>query len=133
MGFSHAAYSLIFDEINTYTDKNDVVEALYHHTGKKKRYLEMLFDVSKKYKGKPIWIVQDLERFFGRSLRVCPFFRQEFFASGYDFNGIGQGTMRQRFESDNQCHYEDETILYVTACGLKKIILILSTGAKLKK
>lgn len=130
MGFSPAAYSMIFDTINTYTDKKDIVRALKISTGKKKKYLELLFDISKKYNGKPIWIVYDLERFFGRKLDVLPFFRPEFFVGGYDFSGMGQGRARQQFEKDNQCHYEDETIMYVTACGLKKIILILSLGEK---
>lgn len=133
MGFSPAAYSMIFDTINTYTEKKDIVRALKISTGKKKKYLEALFDISKRYNGKPIWLVCDLEKFFGRKLDVTPFFRPEFFVGGYDFNGLGHGTFRQQFEQDNQCHYEDETIMYVTACGLKKMILILSLGEKIDR
>ena len=133
MGFSPAAYSMIFDTINTYTEKNDIVRALKISTGKKKKYLEALFDISKRYKGTPIWLVCDLEKFFGRKLDVMPFFRPEFFVGGYDFNGLGQGTFRQQFEADNQCHYEDGTIMYVTACVLKKMILILSLGEKIDR
>ena len=39
---------------------------------------------------------------------------------------------KEQFETDNQCHYEDEIIDYVTACGLKKMILILSLGEKME-
>lgn len=120
---------MIFD---TYTDKKDIVRALKINTGKKKKYLESLFDISKRYKEKPIWLICDLEKFFERSLNVTPFFRPEFFVGGYDYNGMGQGHSRQQFEKDNQCLYEDETIMYVTACGLKKMILILSLGEKMK-
>ena len=79
MSFSSAAYSMIFDTINTYTERKDIVRALRISTGKKKKYLESLFDISKRYKNKPIWLLYDLEKFFGRSLDVMPFFRPEFF------------------------------------------------------
>ena len=118
MGFSPAAYSMIFDSINTYTTKKDVVRALKRSTGKSRKYLESLFDISKKHQNKPIWVVSDLERFFNRELSVMPFFRPEFFVGG--------------FENDNGCHYEEDTIMYVTACGLKKMILILSLGEHMK-
>lgn len=132
MGFSPAAYSMIFDSINTYTTKKDVVRALKRSTGKSRKYLESLFDISKKYQNKPIWVVSDLERFFNRELSVMPFFRPDFFVGGYDFNGLGGGPLRKTFENDNGCHYEEDTIMYVTACGLKKMILILSLGEHMK-
>lgn len=132
MAFSPAAYSMIFDSINTYTTKKDIVRALKISTGKNRKYLESLFDVSKRYKDKPVWLISDLEKFFHRDLKVCPFFRPEFFVGGYDFNGLGGGPLRKEFEHDNCCHYEEETIMYVTACGLKKMLLILSLGEHLK-
>ncbi|MDO4306401.1 MAG: hypothetical protein Q4C77_06165 [Eubacteriales bacterium] len=42
MGFSPAAYSMIFDTIDTYTEKKDIVRALKLSTGKKKKYLDRL-------------------------------------------------------------------------------------------
>lgn len=132
MSFSPASYSMIFDSINTYTKRGDIVRALKISTGKKKKYLESLFDISKEYNGKPIWLIHDMEKFFNRDLDVLPFFRLEFFVPGYDWNGIGRGESREVFEIQNSCHYEDETILYVTACGLKKMLLILSLGEKIR-
>lgn len=123
---SPSTLSAIFDSINTYTTKKDIVRALKISTGKKKKYLESLFDISKKYDEKPIWLIYDLEKFFDCDLDVCPFFRREFFIPGYDWNGLGQGPKRKEFEIINRCHYEDETIIYVSACGLKKMLLILS-------
>lgn len=132
MSFSPAVYSMIFDSINTYKEKKDIVRALKISTGKKKKYLEALVDMSKKYKGKPIWLVTDLEQFFNRDLNVMPFFRPEFFIQGYDWSAIGQSDARKAFEIQNACHYENEAIIYVTACGLKKMILVLSFGEKVK-
>lgn len=113
MGFSAAAYSMIFDSVNTYTEKKDIVRALEISTGEKRNYLEKLFDICSIRNEKPIWFLNDLERFFERDLNVLPFFRPEFFVSGYDVNTDKKGT-------------------YVTACGLKKIILILNLGKKIK-
>ena len=111
MAFSPAAYSMIFDSVNTYTEKRDIVRALEISTGEKRKYLEKLFDICSIRNKKPIWFLCDLEKFFNRDLNVIPFFRPEFFVAGYDFNAIEQGT-------------------YVTACGLKKMLLILSLGEK---
>ena len=130
MGFSPFELSMIFDSINTYTEKKDIVKALKISTGKKKKYLDTLFELSKTYNGKIVWIVNDLESFFERDLNVKPFFRSEFFVAGYDFNCMGLGENRQQFEKENCCHYEDKMITYVTACGLKKMLLILSLGEK---
>lgn len=132
MGFVPVNYSMMFDKINTYTEKKDVVRELRISTGKKKKYLDKLFDVSKKLKNKPIWIRSDLEEFFERDLNVLPFFRPEFFIGGHDYNGMGRGEEREEFERMNNCIYCEDTIMYVTACGLKKMILILSLGEKLK-
>lgn len=128
MGFSPAEYSMIFDSINTYTEKKDVVRELRISTGEKRKYLEELYDISKIKKGKPVWILNDLEAFLGRNLNVKPFFRPEFFVGGYDYNYMGLGELRQEFEKENYCQYEEEIVPYVTACGLKKILLILSLG-----
>lgn len=39
MSFSPASYSMIFDSINTYTKRGDIVRALKISTGKKKKIL----------------------------------------------------------------------------------------------
>ena len=132
MGFAAINYSMMFDSINTYTEKKDIIRELRISTGKKRKYLNKLFDISKNLNGKPVWLITDLEKFFKRDLNVLPFFRPEFFIGGYDHNGIGRGEMREKFERENNCKYEENTIMYVTACGLKKMILILSLGEMLK-
>lgn len=132
MAFSPANYSSIFDNINNMTKKKDIVRALRISTGKKKKYIEELYEMAKILEGKPIWIITELEQFFDRKLNVMPFLRPEFFIGGYDYNGIGTGEKRIRFERENKHHYEDETIIYVTACGLKKMLLILSLGERIE-
>lgn len=132
MRISPAEHSAIFDSINTYTNKREIVRSLQISTGKSKKYLETLYEVSKKYRGKRIWILPDLATFFHQNLNVLPFFRPEFFLAGYDWNGMGQGSSRTEFEQQNHCHYEEETITYVTACGLKKMLLILSLGEQMR-
>lgn len=114
MGFAPINYSLMFDKINELTDKNKIVKELKSSTGKKKKYLEELFDISEVHKGKPIWRLCDLEKFFNTSLEVVPFFRPEFFIGGWDYNG----STKHGF--------------YVTACGLKKVILILMQKEQIK-
>ena len=107
MGFSPINYSLMFDDINQMTTKKDVIRELKVSTGKPKKYLEKLYDISQEKDGTLIWYIDDLEKFFNMSLKIIPFFRPEFFIPGWDFNVTGnQG--------------------YVTPCGLKKMILILS-------
>lgn len=123
----------MFDSINDMTKKKDVVRALRVSTGKKKKYIEDLYEMAKTLEGKPIWIINELEKFFNRELDVMPFFRPEFFIGGYDYNGLGTGEKRVRFEKENKQHYEEETIKYVTACGLKKMLLILSLGERLEE
>lgn len=132
MAFSPANYSSMFDNINNMTKKKDIVRALRISTGKKKKYIEELYEMAKILEGKPIWIITELEKFFDRKLNVMPFFRPEFFIAGYDYNGIGKGDERIRFEKENGCSHEEETIIYVTACGLKKVMLILSLGEAIK-
>lgn len=132
MAFSPANYSSMFDNINNMTKKKDIVRALRISTGKKKKYIEELYEMAKILEGKPIWIITELEKFFDRKLNVMPFFRPEFFIAGYDFNGIDKGDKRIQFEKENGCSHEEETIIYVTACGLKKVMLILSLGEDIK-
>lgn len=111
MGFSPFELSMIFDSINTYTEKKDIVKALKISTGEKRKYLEKLFDIRSIRNEKPVWFLDDLEKFFECDLNVYPFFRPEFFVAGYDVNA-------------------DERGIYVTACGLKKMLLILNLGKK---
>lgn len=111
MRVSSAAYSMIFDSVNTYTEKKDIVRAWEISTGEKRKYLEKLFDICSIRNEKPVWFLNDLEKFFNRELNVMPFFRPEFFVAGYDVNAVEQG-------------------IYVTACGLKKMLLILKIGEK---
>ena len=132
MGFSAANYSGMFDNINELTTKKDIVRELKRQTGKKKEYLESLFDISKVYKGMRIWFLYDLETFFNRKLNVLPFFRPEFFIGGWDWSRLEQGNLREGFETNNCYHYENETIMYVSACGLKKMLLILALGESVK-
>ena len=113
MGLAPINYSEIFDKINELTSKKDIVRELNRSTGKSKKYLGELFDLHKTHNGKIVWFIEDLEKFFNRSLDVVPFFRPEFFIGGWDYNTLGK--------SDN---YRT----FVTACGLKKMLFILTTG-----
>ncbi len=117
MGFAPVNYSSMFDDINELTSKKDIVRELKYSTGKKKKYLEALFDLHKIHNDKIVWFIDDLEKFFNMQLDVTPFFRPEFFIGGWDYNGLG--------EADN---YR----IYVTACGLKKMLLILMLGERIE-
>ena len=46
------------------TKKKDIVRALRISTGKKKKYIEELYEMAKILEGKPIWIITELEQFF---------------------------------------------------------------------
>lgn len=110
--------------------QRDIVKSIKLIPMYSKKYPERLLNISKRYKDEPIWIVSDLEKIFKCDLNVMPFFRPEIFIPGTDWNGLGQGDMRKYFEKVNNCHYEDKTITYVTASGLKKMLLILRLGEK---
>ncbi len=117
MGFAPVNYSSMFDNINELTSKKDIVRALKRSTGKRKKYLEALFDLHKIHNDKIVWFIDDLEEFFNMPLNVMPFFRPEFFIGGWDYNALG--------EADN-CR------VYVTACGLKKMLLIIMLGERIE-
>ncbi len=118
MGFSAVNYSSMFDNINELTSKKDIVRELKHNTGKNKKYLESLFDLHKIHNNKIVWFEEDLESFFDMPLDVTPFFRPEFFIGGWDYNVT---------EKNGQM------VTYVSACGLKKMLLILMLGERLNK
>lgn len=117
MGFAPVNYSSMFDNINELTSKKDIVRALKRSTGKRKKYLETLFDLHKIHNDKIVWFRNDLENFFNMPLNVTPFFHPDFFIGGWDYNALG--------EADN---YR----IYVTACGLKKMLLILMLGERIE-
>lgn len=111
MGFAPVNYSSMFDNINQLTDRNDIIKALCFTTYYNKKYITNLCKLSKVVSNKAIWYLEDLERFFGMQISgTMPFFRPEFFISGWDYNAH---TVDDKFRE------------YVTVCGLKKILLIL--------
>lgn len=111
-------YSCMFDDINELTKKRDIVREFKSNldttsSTKPKQCFDELFDISKVHNNKRVWFVKDLEKFFNRSLDVLPFFRPEFFIGAWDFNAT---------------EIDGEYCTYVTVCGLKKMLLILSLG-----
>lgn len=117
MGFSPVNYSSMFDNINKLTRKKDIVSELKLATGKKEKYLEALFDLHKIHNNKIVWFEDDLESFFDMPLDVMPFFRPEFFITGWDYSIT---------EKNGQM------ATYVSACGLKKMLLILMLGERIE-
>lgn len=117
MGFAPVNYSSMFDNINELTSKKDIVRALKRSTGKRKKYLEALFDLHKIHNDKIVWFIDDLEEFFNMPLNVMPFFRPEFFIGGWDYNAT---------------KINEQMITYVSACGLKKMLLILMLGERIE-
>lgn len=79
MGFAPVNYSSMFDNINELTSKKDIVRALKRSTGKRKKYLEALFDLHKIHNDKIVWFIDDLEEFFNMPLNVMPFFSPRVF------------------------------------------------------
>ncbi len=117
MGFAPVNYSSMFDNINELTSKEDIIRELKRSTGKKKKYLEALFDIHKIHNDKIFWFTDDLEKFFNMRLDVTPFFRPEFFIGGWDYNVT---------EKNGQM------VTYVSACGLKKMLFILMLGERIE-
>ena len=117
MGFAPVNYSSMFDKINELSSKKDIVRELKRSTGKRKKYLEILFDLHKIHNNKIVWFIDDLENFFNMPLDAMPFFRPEFFIGGWDYDRLGE-----------ECKYR----IYVTACGLKKMLLILMLGKRIE-
>lgn len=78
MGFSPVNYSCMFDNINELTSKKDIVRELKHNTGKKKKYLEALFDLHKIHNDKIVWFENDLKSFSICRLMLCRFFAPSF-------------------------------------------------------
>lgn len=117
MGFAPVNYSSMFDKINELTTKKDIVRELKRSTGKRKKYLETLFDLHKIHNDKIVWFIDDLEKFFNRPLDVMPFFRPEFFVGGWDYNATEKN---------------GRIFMYVSACGLKKMLLILMLGERIE-
>lgn len=106
-------YIFMFDNINELTEKKEIVKILKMSYEKPRWRFEKLFDISKIHNGRRVWFVKDLEKFFNRSLDVLPFFRPEFFIVAWDYSST---------------EIDGERCTYVTVCGLKKMLLILSLG-----
>lgn len=75
----------------------------------------------KNYKGKPIVIKKDLEQYLG--IKVNKY--MSYLKPSIEFNGLGQGTLRENFEEYNKAFYKEETIIYLSLIGALKIIKIL--------
>ena len=56
-------------------------------------------------------------KIFNRPLDVMPFFRPEFFVGGWDYNATEKN---------------GRIFMYVSACGLKKMLLILMLGERIE-
>lgn len=107
-------YSMIFDNINLITDKAEMLKELSCATNCDKRFINRLGYLSAEHNGKFVWYIKDLERVLNIQIKeAAPFFRPEFFIGGWDYNSYSEN---------------GETIDYVTACGLKKILLIIQLG-----
>ncbi|SNR85569.1 BRO family, N-terminal domain [Anaerovirgula multivorans] len=84
------------------------------------------------YKGLPIVTLHDFKVLTGLDLHgMEPFFRLKHFTPAVDYNGLGQGPLRQEFERVNNVHYEEETFIYMYASGVKKALRILANDRKL--
>jgi len=78
------------------------------------------------HKGRPIITLNDFKKLTGIDLLTLkPFFREEYFSAGIDWNGLGQGALREEFERINNVHYEEETFIYMYASGITKALIIL--------
>lgn len=75
----------------------------------------------KSLNGKPVIIKKELEDYLGTS--VSKYINH--LIPCIEFNGLGQGTLRENFEEYNNVFYEDKTIIYLTIAGALKIIRIL--------
>lgn len=78
------------------------------------------------YKGEPIVTLHDFATLTGIELYGRkPFFQQNIFRGGLDYNGLGQGPLRIQFEQENNVHYEEETFSFLYESGLRKTLDIL--------
>lgn len=75
----------------------------------------------KNLNGKPVIIKTELEEYLGTSVNKYI----KHLIPCIEFNGLGQGDLREQFEEYNNVFYEDETIIYLTLAGALKTIRIL--------
>lgn len=86
----------------------------------------------KKYKDTEIITINDLNKLLGIDvIKIKQFFRREYFTPAIDWNGLGQGHLREKFEKDNNVHYEEETFLYLYKSGVVKALKILGIENKI--
>ncbi len=86
------------------------------------------------YRGRKIVVVDDFIALTGIDIRKHKkVFREEYFIPGVDWDGLGQGPLREEFEQLNNCHYDQETIIYMYESGFKKLIRILLENGTLVK
>ncbi len=80
----------------------------------------------KKHRGKSVITVSDFSKLIGIDIsKEKLFFRPECFTPGYDWNGLGQGPLREEFELINNVHYEDDTFIYLYHPGVIKALKML--------
>lgn len=86
------------------------------------------------FNGEPIITVHDFNLLVGVDvMKLKPFFHPPYFIGGVDWNGLGQGPLREEFERINNVHYEEETFLYFHLSGVAKALKILENEGVLPK
>lgn len=79
--------------------------------------------------GSSIITIHDFENFLGIKLEESNsrnyFFREEYFNSGIDWSGHGQGEIREKFEKEYDVHYPEETFIYLRYLGVVKVLNIM--------
>lgn len=84
------------------------------------------------YKGQPVVTIHDFNELVGLDiLKLKQFFKKEYFTAGLDYNGLGQGPLREEFERINNVRYEEHTFMYLYLSGVAKALKILRDENKL--
>ena len=83
-------------------------------------------------KGQPIVTLHDFNQLVGlEGKQHKKLFRLEYFKPGADWNGLGQGALREEFEKVHNVHYEEETFIYMYPSGVVKALNILEEENKI--
>lgn len=78
----------------------------------------------KKYNDRIIITIKDLKVLLGMDINFKELNNKNIIFRK-DWNALGQGELREKFESDNSIHYEDETFFFLYLSGFFKILKLL--------